>query len=622
MRIKAVLWAMLALLLVATGACNPVVEKPVTRIVPQRESAARTRVVETIVTVEKPVIVTTLKTIQVVVTSTPTPIPQGGFLHRTTFADAQTLNPILAVDEGSRAFCALMFEGLLTVDPFTGEPEPNLAEQWTVSEDGRTYTFAIRQGLSWSDGVPITAYDFYFTYAALRSGKLDTPNARLASGIQEIEVLDERTVAVTFARPDCGNLERLQVGWAPAHVFVDRGPGNTERRHLAGNAMRAAIDAYDLAGLAGHEFNSVPSAFSGPFMFKEWVRGNRWTQVRNPQYWRGAPHLEGIVTHVVSGQAEMVDMLKGGEVDIGIGFDPQHLVALELEPALHILKFLSDGYDFIGFQLGDPDNPQPRLNPDGTLNAQHGQHPILSDVRVRQAIIYALDRTEIVARARMGQGIPLHANVLPTVGWAYHTDLEPRAYDVGKASQLLAQAGWEVNERTGIREKNGRPLRLRLYTNAGNAVRETIGQLVQKQLAEVGIAVVFEAIEWNAFLDVLFGQTFDMAIVSWANLGVNPDDQNLWSAQSDLPGKGTNFVSYHNPDLEARLAEARAVPGCAQDARARIYRQVQAQLYQDQPYCWLDVPRNLVAVNQRIGGINPGPWSVWYNVHEWYIREP
>jgi peptide/nickel transport system substrate-binding protein len=612
MRKRVVVWGVLALLLVGTWACRPrkvVVEKPVTQIVPQTETVEKTTVVTN--TVEKPVIVTELKTVQVVVTLTPTPIPEGGFVVRTTFADAKTANPLFAADRGSRALCALMFEGLLTVNPFTGALEPNFAKGWTVSEDDLTYTFSIRRGLSWSDGVPVTAHDFYFTYAALLSGKLDTPHATLASGIQEIKALDDYTVAVTFTQPDCANLERLQLGWIPAHVFTS----------LPGADTSTDVDTYDFAELAGHEFNSVPTVFSGPFMLQEWVRGDHWTQVRNPRYWRGVPYLEGIVTHIASGQSEMVEMLKNGEVDIGVGIDPQYLVELEIDPGLQILKFLSDEYDFIGFQLGDPNNPQPRLNPDGTLNESHGEHPILKDNRIRQAIVHALDRTEIIARARVGQGIPLHANVLPTVSWAYNTDLRPREYDVEKASQLLTQAGWIMDEGTGIRVKNGRPLKLRLYTNSGNVIRETIGQRVQKQLAKVGIEVELITVEWNAFLDVLFGQTFDMVIVSWTNLGVNPDDRDLWRAQDDLPGKGNNFVSYYNPDIEESLAQAKTAPGCAQDLRTQLYRQIQAQLYQDQPYCWLDVPRNLVAVNERVGGINPGPWSVWHNVHEWYIRE-
>jgi ABC-type transport system substrate-binding protein len=104
----------------------------------------------------------------------------------------------------------------------------------------------------------------------LLSGKLDTQNNDLVANIDKIEVLDDHTVAVTFVQPDCSNLERLQLGWLPMHVFTDD------------------ADAYDYAALATHEFNSSPTVFSGPFVLGEWVRGDRWTQVRNDNYWRGA----------------------------------------------------------------------------------------------------------------------------------------------------------------------------------------------------------------------------------------------------------------------------------------------------------------------------------------------
>jgi peptide/nickel transport system substrate-binding protein len=595
-------WVALALLALAVWACT----EPAAQGAAQQRKPLKTAEA----TDEKPLTVTEKETVQVIITSTPTPIPEGGFVTRTTYADAQTPNPILAADEGSLLLCELMFEGMLRVDPFTGEWIPNLADKWTVSDDGLTYTFHLRRGLQWSDGEPITAHDFYFSYAALLSGVLHTPNAEAITNIEQIEVVDDHAVAVTFAQVGCGNLDSLRFGWLPMHVFTDD------------------ILSYDWNELVRHESNSRPTVFSGPFMLQEWVRGDHWTQVRNERYWRGAPHLDGIVTRVVRGQDEMIDLLQEGQVDIGAGFDPQHLAQVEQWADLAIYKFLSDEYDFIGFQLGDPGNPQPRLNQDGTVNEGHGRHPILQDPRVRQAIVHALDREEIIAQARLGQGVLLHANVLPLVSWAYNTDLGGRAHDVERAKALLEEAGWTLNPastedqgRGGVRSKDGLPLRLTLYTNAGNVVRETTAELVRAQLAEVGIEVEVLALDWYALLDVLYGQTFDMVLTSWSNLGVDPHDEHLWRAASDVPGVGSNFVSYHNPAVEALYAEVRALPGCDQDVRRTIYRQVQAALYEDQPYCWLDVPRKFLAVRERVGGMNPGPWSVWHNVHEWYVQE-
>jgi peptide/nickel transport system substrate-binding protein len=547
-------------------------------------------------------IVNERETVQVVITSTPTPLPRGGYVTRAVYADARTLNPVLAADSGSVAFCALMFEGMLRVDPFTGEWLPNFAERWTVSADGRTYTFALRRDLQWSDGAPITARDAHFSYAALLSGALDTPNVERVSNIEQVEVLDDYTLAVTFAKAGCGVLDALRIGWLPMHAFTD-----------------GTAETYDWRELAQHEFNSIPTVFSGPFVFASWERGSRWVQVRNERYWRGAPYLDGVVTEVLDGQHDMIDLLTAGELDVGEGFDPQHLAAVEAQPALRVYKFLADEYDLIAFQLGDPEAPRSRLTAEGTVDDGHGEHPILGDLRVRRAIAYALDRGALIERARLGEGVPLQANVLPTVGWAYNTDLAPRERDLEGARRLLDEAGWRVDAERGVRVRDGEALRLRLHTNAGNQVRETMASLVREQLSAVGIEVDVIALDWTAFREVLFGQRFDMALTGWSNLGTDPHDGGLWLARYDRPGSGGNFCSYHAPEVEALFAAAGDVVDCDQDARAEIYRAIQARLYEDQPYYWIDVPRRLVAIDERVGGANPGPWSLWHNVHEWHI---
>lgn len=596
-----VAWALAGFVSAAAVGCRPTEVTPQEAWSPLVPEASATGNRQT--PAEKTVVVSERKTAQVVITSTPTPLPRGGIVTRATMMDAQTPNPILAADKGSIALCSLMFEGLLLTDPFTGEWVPNLAEGWTISDDGLDYTFSIRQGLEWSDGHPITAHDFYFSYAALMSGELDTPNTDKVEDIEQIEVLDDYTVKVTFATADCAHLDRLRLGWLPMHVFT------------------ADVSSYDWREMVQHEFSSRPTVFSGPFVLEEWTRGYRWVQLRNERYWRGPPHLDGIVTKLVSGQDEMVSLLVDEELDVGQGFDPGYLSEVESVPHLRLWKLLSDEYEFLGFQMGNPEDPQPRLTEDGELNVQHGDHPILYDRRVRQAIAHALDREELIAKARLGQGIPLHANVLPTIGWAYNTDLAPREHDPEMAGLLLDEAGWVMNPRTGVRAKGGRRLRIRLHTNAGNEVRETMAALIRDQLSAVGIEVEVIAIPWPALRDLLFGQTFDVVLVSWSNLGTNPHDAHLWRAQDDVPGVGANFVSYYEPDVEALFAEVSALPTCDQDARAGFYRQIQARLYEDQPYLWLGVPRNLLAVHERVGGVNPGPWNVWYNVHEWYIRE-
>ena len=138
---------------------------------------------------------------------------------------------------------------------------------------------------------------------------------------------------------------------------------------------------------------------------------------------------------------------------------------------------------------------------------------------------------------------------------------------------------------------------------------------------ELGFVIEFEAMEWNAFVNTLLGQTFDMCIVGWTDVGSDPDDEGTFASQNDLPEAAFNFNSYYNPEVDRLLKEAKTLPGCAAEERGPLYREVQEYIYEDAPYTFLYVPRDILVYNKRIGGLNPGPWEFRYNINEWYIIE-
>ncbi len=539
------------------------------------------------------------------VTPTPAPLPQGGFVTEVSFADAKILNPILSNDSASADIEELLFGAALDTDPFTGELVPDMTEGWDVSEDGLTYTFHVRDGIYWSDGTQVTAKDFAFTYEALMYGELDSPRLSNVEYIEEINLIDDLTVEIIFSEVNCAALTDLGLRWLPAHVY-----------------------APDYSDVMTHDQNNNPTVVNGPMMFQEWVKDDHITLVRNPDYWRGAPYLDGFIYKIVPTATVGVQQLKTGEVDIYDGIEPKYLVEMELQEHLNIFKYFDDGYTYVAFQMGLPDDPQPRLNEDGSVNEEHGIHPILGDVRVRYAVTAAIDRNAIISKVIFGQGAPLDANVLPAIKWAYNDELVPRENDLELAAALLEEAGWTDEDGDGVREchgcmysEEGAPLKLGLITNQGNETRESIGLILQDQLGELGFEIEFEPIEWNAFLGLLVGQTFDLCIIGWTNLGSDPDDESLFASQNDLPDAAFNFVSYFNPEVDRLEKEAKTLPGCAAEDRAPLYKQIQQYIYEDAPYAFLYVPRIIFVNNKRIGGLDPGPWRFRYNIEEWYIIE-
>jgi peptide/nickel transport system substrate-binding protein len=610
-------WTLLGVLtmvaVLTLAACQPqtvVVEKEVTKVVTEEKVVKETVIVEKETEVEVTKIVE--QTVQVEVTPTPTAIPQGGFLNLASFADAEILSPLLSSDSASSDFHGLLFDPPFDTDPWTGETIPNMVESWEVTDGNLTVTFHVREGMLWSDGEPITANDFKFMFDALMAtlddgtpALAESPRLDMVEYVDTIELIDDYTLKVTYTEPICTNFESLSLSWLPSHVFL-------------------ADPDFEFADLSEHEFNWEPTVFSGPFMFQEWVKDDHYTVVRNPDYWKGAPYLDGVVTRIVANATVEKEMLKAGETDIA-GIDPKYLTEMEEVEDLDIYKFFRTAYDYIGLQQGDPNDPQPRLNEDGTLNENHGTHPIFSKKEVRQALVYATDRTSIINKVRMGQAAPLQAHIIPTYGWAYNDQLEPREYDPERAAQMLDDAGWVLNEETGIREcqgcgttEDGTPMKVNLKTNAGNEVREQIIAIVQQQWGDVGVDVEIETMEWNAYVGTLLGQNFDAVVIGWT--GVDPDNETLFFAKYDQPGGGFNFTSYYNPDYEPLELEAKTVEGCSYEDRGAIYKQIQEIFYDEQPYIWLYATRAITVINDRIGGINPAPWSTFYNIEEWYIK--
>jgi peptide/nickel transport system substrate-binding protein len=333
-----------------------------------------------------------------------------------------------------------------------------------------------------------------------------------------------------------------------------------------------------------------------------------------------------VIFKVVPDETIAAQQLKTGEADMAV-VSPTYLAEMELQDNLTLHQHFDDGFTYMAFNMGDPANPQPRLDEQGNPVEDHGVHPILGDVLVRQAIVHAIDRQVIIDRVNFGQGAALNSFVLPAVEWAYNDELPGREYDLEKAAALLEEAGWTDEDGDGVREchsckyaEEGTPLELNLRTNAGNERRENTGLIVQDELGKLGFKVEFEAMEWNAFLDTLLNQTFDMIIIGWTDMGSDPDGSDLYTSQNDVPGAGFNFVSYYNPLVDELMQKALTVPGCSVDRRGPIYRELQQILYDDQPYDWLFVPRDTFAYNSKISGINPGPWDYYHNIQEWYIK--
>lgn len=518
----------------------------------------------------------------------------GGVWTRATTTDASILNPILSSDSVSSAVNTMIFPGLVGQDPFTGSvvPDGSLSESWSVSEDGLVWTFTLRDDIFWSDGDPVDGADFKFTYDAIASDLVESPRKNLVERIASIEVPDPQTVVVTFAEVKCDALGDLGIGLLPSHLYAE-----------------------DFSDVMGSDFNDAPPVSAGPLIFQSWARDDNIIATRNDDYFLGAPLMDGMIYKVIPDPSAQLSALQSGEIDV-MAIQPAQLATVDANDSLNRFRFFDDGYNYIGLNLANPDNPQPGLDEDGNL-VEQDPHPILSDINVRKAIAHSLDYQSIIDSVYNGQGYQIAANVLPAISWAHDDTIEPYVYDTELAAQLLEDAGWVDSDGDGIREKDGQPLSLNLLTNAGNRAREDLGVLVKDQLDSIGFEINYEAINFGTLVGILLGQEFDMVIIGWTNTGADPNDDNLWQSQFDTPGSGFNFVSYQNPEIDELLDAAITVPGCAEADRAPIYKQIQQILHDDVPYVFVSGGVGNTGYTDKWSSIDPGEWSFYWNVEQW-----
>ncbi len=358
-----------------------------------------------------------------------------------------TAGAAAAIDE---VVYANVFEGLTRIDE-TGAVVPGLAESWSVSEDGLTYSFALREGVTFHDGSGFDAEDAVFSFT--RALAEDSVNAQKAlfEPIESVSAPDPQTLEVVLKRPTGGFLFNL--GW--------------------GDAVMVAPESA--------ETNKSDPVGTGPFRFKRWVKGDRVELERNADYWGEAPALASAAFKFISDPAAAFTAMMAGDVDGFANFPaPENMAQFEADPRFTVV---------IGTTEGE------------TILSTNNKKPPFDDVRVRQAIAHTLDRQAIVDGAMFGFGTPIGSHFAPH--HPAYTDLTgtyPR--DLEKAKALLAEAGHAEGIQATLK------LPPPSYARRG-------GEIIAAQLKEVGIELEIIPVEWAQWLEQAFrGKDYDLTIVS------------------------------------------------------------------------------------------------------------
>ena len=490
------------------------------------------------------------------------PWTHHGVLRMANLSDPDTLNPVIG-NEQIDSDLAMLWAGYFFNWNDKNEYVPELAtvvptlKNGGISKDQKTILYHLRKGVLWQDGKPFTADDVIFTFHAIMNKDNNVGSTVGYALVSAIDKVDAQTVRVHLSRP-----------WAPfvATFFNQSGnPYPLLPAHLL--AQYPDINHVD--------FNSHPVG-TGPFIMDHWQRGSKIVFRANPHYWRGPPRLQRIEYNPVPNENTIVTLLQSHEIDL-----EYNAASANYSQTSHIAGTTATLTPFTQY---------------GQL-AINLSHPIVSDVRVRRAMWYALDSKAMIRDITHDVNLPAYTDQ-PAFLWAYNPNVVHYDYDPAKAKQLLQEAGWKPGP-DGIRVKNGQRLQITLAGASGSATGNAMNVVAQRYWHDVGIDTLVKPYTTSLFF-ASFGangivQTgkFDVAFYSWLN-GTDPDDSTLWMCDQ-WPRNGQNVYRFCNHALDA--AEKMALSSNDPAVRKKAYDTIQSILA-DQ------VPAILTWYNQRISVAN------------------
>jgi peptide/nickel transport system substrate-binding protein len=493
----------------------------------------------------------------------PSPAAGGGTttLRVGLLEDADSLNPFVGYQITSYMVWHLNYDFLVGFEPSDLSPRPEIAESWTTSEDGKTWTFKIRQGMTWQDGEPVTAHDVAFTFNYIVENDL-VNLASYTSGIVEAEAIDDYTAEIRTDAPK-SNMLSMVVPILPEHVW-------------------SKVSGEDAAGAFK---NPTPIVGSGPFQTVEWEKGRYLRLEANKEYWKDGPYIDELIFQIYQNADTMVADFKAGTIDGVVDVPVAQFAGLQGSEGVEAIEATSWKFTELGLNCYD--------SPDSL------GHPVLLDEQFRQALAWAVDRQRVVDVAFNGYATPATSTLVPYNRFHWEPPAEKLyGYDPDKASALLDAAGYVDGDGDGWREtKDGKDISLRLFVTNDYPPNQTTGKLVSGWLADIGIKAEMSVIDAGAMLDAQYnykGDTYapdyDMFIWYWTQ---DPDPYFNITVPTTGQIEGWNDTLWTDPEYD-RLGVVQAQE-LDEAARMEAIHRMQEIILEGAPYVLFTYPSQLEA---------------------------
>jgi peptide/nickel transport system substrate-binding protein len=508
-----------------------------------------------------------------------------GVLRVGAYEELDNLNPVLSTELFVTDVCQLLYSGLIDYND-NGEPIPDVAlavptrANSGISADGLTITYHLRHGVTFSDGVALTSADAKYTWQQIVNPDNNASSRYPYDDVASIDTPDPYTLIV-----------HLKTRLAPfVGYFLRNGTlGSILPKHL--------LDKYPNLNRIG--FNIAPIG-SGPFVVANYQPGVRLDLRANPHYWRGPPKLRAIEYHIIPNQQTLLTQVGSHEIDFYFDAPEVQYELLKAIDGVRVTARPNQSFEHISFNCG---------------------RPPLDDVRVRQALSYAIDWSNLAQHVYLGLGVQGMGDIAPS-SWAYDASVKPYPFDQARARALLAAAGWTPGS-DGMLAKDGRPLQFTMTTTAGVSSRAKVEALVQQDLRHIGVDVQIKNDHANMLFatygaDGTFARgRYDIGLYAWSYTIPEPDDtQTLGPDQ--VPPAGQNYTYCKDALIGQYQREART-------SYDRVVRRAALVKLQHREYEF--VPRhtivwraNIDAVNSDMKNFKPAPAvSDFWNAWEWDI---
>ena len=529
---------------------------------------------------------------------TPTaPGKKGGQVTVAIWQEPDTLNLALSSLTVTGEVVATVVEGLADVD-VNGNYYAKLATQVPdqsnggVSADGKTVTWKLRDGVKWSDGTALTCEDVKYTWQAFM-----TPNVGVINtvGFRDIDSVD------------CPDPLTAMVKYKTVYAAY-RGNFTTLLPKSAGDPTKMKDWAY----------NTKPVG-TGPFKVDEFQRGSFISMSKNPNYRDPSkPNLDKLIFRIVPSSEVAKQLLRSGEVDAMWNNTEADYPELQTIQGLKISDPVQIGGERMILNLTKPGEPSDNKTP----------HPILGDLKVRQAISSGINRQQIIDKLLFGKALPGTSEL--NAGFFNCTNVQPTPYDAQKAMSLLDEAGWKAGS-DGIRTKDGQRLSLKYQTTTGNKLREDSQVLIVEDMKKIGVEFKIE----NQPSQLLIGSWANKSPRKWGNFdiimyttnsGVDPNSQMTnYFASASIPSEqnqgGVNYSRWNDPQTDKDIADA--AQSTDLNKRKELYCDAAKRVVDGASHIYLYQRRQINSARDWVQNFQGNPWAqtVSWNAADWWVSK-